>query len=118
MIYQRIGGRNVNTVSATGTTADLTTLSSILEGELTTFELKFEAGTVAPAPTALNTKKFSVGKKYLSGQSMSCSVGIPHVKITKSFNEIQTAVIGQFDESYDTAVKCSYSNQFYDKKDL
>lgn len=118
MIRQKIGGRVVNTVTATGSDADVLALSSILEGELTTFDLKFEGGTTAPAPTALNAKKFSVGKKYLSGQRMSASISIPHVKTTKSFAEIQTAVIGQFDESYTTAGKCEYSNLFYDKKEV
>lgn len=116
MIRQKIGGRTVNTVMANGSADDMTALSSILEGELTTFELKFEGGTVAPAPASLNAKKFSVGKKYLSGQTKSASVNIPHVKDTKSFSEIQTAVIGQFDESFDSSVKCGYSNLFYDKK--
>lgn len=118
MIRQKIGGRTVNTVMASGTTADMLSLASLLEGEITTFDLKFEAGTVAPAPASLNTKKFSVGKKYLSGQTQSCSVQIPHVKTTQSFAEIQTAVIGQFDESFDSTIKCTYSNLFYDRKEV
>lgn len=115
MIKQKIGGRTVNTVSASGSVADMTTLSGILEGELTLFELKFEGGTSAN-PAVLNAKKFSVGKKYLSGQRQSASVSIPHVKATKSFADIQLAVVGQFDESFESANKCEYSNLFYDKK--
>lgn len=118
MLRQRIGGRTVNTVMANGSADDMLALSSILEGEITTFELKFEGGTPAPAPTALNSKKFSVGKKYLSGQTKSASVQIPHVKATKSFTEIQTAVIGQFDENFVSSVKCVYSNLFYDRKEV
>lgn len=116
MIKQRIGGRNVNTVSASGSVADMTALGAILEGELTFYELKFEGGTSAN-PAVLNAKKFSVGKKYLSGQRKSASVSIPHVKATTSFSEIQTAVIGQFDESFDSSTKCDYSNLFYDRKE-
>ena len=118
MIRQKIGGRTVNTVIATGTTDDMTALASLMEGELETYEQKFEGGTTAPAPASLNTKKFSVGKKYLSGQRQSASVQIPHVKTSVSFAVIQTAVIGQFDESYDTTVKCEYSNLFYDRKEV
>ena len=118
MIVQKIGGKYVNTVTANGSADDMLSLSSILEGELTTYDLKFEGGTVAPAPASLNAKKFSVGKKYLSGQTMSASVQIPHVKATKSFSDIQLAVIGQFDESYTTSVKCGYSNLFFDKKEV
>ncbi|ATB68885.1 hypothetical protein SJPD1_1048 [Sulfurospirillum diekertiae] len=116
MIKQKIAGRNVNTVSASGSVADMTTLGAILEGELSFYEQKFEGGTTAN-PAVLNAKKFSVGKKYLSGQRQSASVSIPHVKATKSFAEIQTAVIGQFDESFKSSTKCDYSNLFYDKKE-
>lgn len=117
MIKQKIGGRNVNTVNASGSAADMTALGAILEGELTFYELKFEGGTSAPVPAAMNAKKFSVGKKYLSGQRKSASVSIPHVKPTKSFADIQAAVIGQFDESFESSTKCQYSNLFYDRKE-
>lgn len=117
MIKQKIGGRNVNTVSASGSVADMTALGAILEGELTFYELKGEGGTTASAPASMNAKKFSVGKKYLSGQRKSASVSIPHVKLTKSFSHIQTAVVGQFDESYESSAKCDYSNLFYDRKE-
>lgn len=116
MIKQKIGGKNVNTVSASGSVADMTTLVAILEGESSLYEQKFEGGTTAN-PSVLNAKKFSVGKKYLSGQRKSASVSLPHVKPTKSFADIQTAVIGQFDEGFDSSTKCEYSNLFYDKKE-
>lgn len=118
MIVQVIGNRYVNTVTASGSADDMASLATLLEGELTTFELKFEGGTVAPAPASLNAKKFSVGKKYLSGQYKSCSVRIPHVKPTKMFGEISLAVIGQFDESFDSAVKCNYASLYFDKKEV
>ena len=118
MIRQKIGGKTVNTVTAEGSSDDLLALSSLLEGELTTYELKFEGGTASASPVALNTKKFSVGKRYLSGQTKSASVQIPHVKTSVHFSEIQSAVIGQFDESFDSSVKCEYSNLFYDRKEV
>jgi len=116
MIKQKIGGRNVNTVSASGSVADMTTLGAILEGELSIYELKSEGGTSAN-PSVLNAIKFSVGKRYLSRQNQSASVSIPHIKPTKFFPDIQTAVIGQFDESFKSSTKCDYSNLFYAKKE-
>ena len=118
MIRQKIGGRTVNTVIATGTADDMNALASLMEGELETYELKFEGGTTAPAPASLNAKHFSVGKKYLSGQRKSASVKIPHVKTSVSFAEIQTQVIGQFDESFESSVKCEYSNLLFDRKEV
>ena len=118
MIRQKIGGRTVNTVIASGSADDMTALSSLMEGQLETYELKFEGGTTAPAPASLNAKHFSVGKKYLSGQRKSASVKIPHVKTSVSFSEIHTKVIGQFDEAFDSSVKCEYSNLFFDRKEV
>lgn len=115
MIRQKIGGKSVNTVMATGSADDITSLTSLLEGELETFELKFEGGTVATAPVKLNTKIFSVGKKTLGNQYKSAYVDIPHVKSGKTFNpDVTGAVKGQFDASYEEAVKCEYSNLIYD----
>lgn len=118
MIRQRIGGKTVNTVNATGSEADMTALSAILEGELTTYDIKFEGGTASAMPAQMNGKRFSVGKKYLSGQTRSASVSIPHVKTTKTFNEVAVAVIGQFDEDFEGSAKCEYSNLFYDRKEV
>lgn len=118
MIRQKIGGRTVNTVIATGSADDMASLASLMEGELETYKLEFEGGTTASAPTSLNTKKFSVGKKYLSGQRKSASIHIPHVKASVNFSEIQSSVIGQFDEAFDSDVKCEYSNLFFDRQEV
>jgi hypothetical protein len=118
MIRQRIGGKSVNTVNVTGSAADITALTEILEGELTTFEQKFEGGTAAALPALMNGKKFSVGKKYLSGQTRSASVYIPHVKASKSFSEIASAVIGQFDEDFEGTAKAEYSNLIFDRSEV
>ena len=61
MIKQKINGKTVNTVMADGSVADITALSSILEGELTVWDKKFEGG-VSANPSPLYAKKFSVGK--------------------------------------------------------
>lgn len=118
MIRQRIGGTTVNTVNATGSEADITALSALLEGELVTYDLKFEGGTASAMPTSMNGKKFSVGKKYLSGQTRSASVYVPHIKVSKTFNEISVAVIGQFDEDFEGSAKCEYSNLIFDKQEV
>lgn len=118
MIKQRIGGKNVNTVNVVASEADLAGLSAILEGELTTYELKAEGGTATAVPAQMNGKKFSVGKRYLSGQTRSASVYIPHVKVSKTFSDLTTAVIGQFDEDFEGAAKCEYANLIYDRSEV
>lgn len=118
MIRQRIGGKVVNTVNAIGSADDINSLKSLLEGELTIYDLKFEGGTVAPAPAKMNGKKFSVGKKYLSGQTHSASIYVPHVKASKVFSEISSAVIGAFDEDFVGSAKCEYANLIYDRSEV
>jgi hypothetical protein len=118
MIRQKIGGKSVNTVNATASTEDITALSAILEGELTVFDVKFEGGTASALPALMNGKKFSVGKKYLSGQTRSASVYVPHIKATKSFSEIAVAVIGQFDEDFEGTAKAEYSNLIFDRSEV
>jgi len=118
MIKQRIGGKNVNTVIVTATEADMTSLLGLLEGELTTYDLKAEGGTAVAAPSKMNGKKFSVGKKYLSGQTHSASVYVPHIKPSKTFNDISVAVIGQFDEDFLGSAKCEYANLIYDRSEV
>lgn len=116
MIRQVMNGRTINTVNVKATAADLTALKSILVGQLIEFEVKGEGGTPFPMPPeGLNAKKFSVGSKELSGQYISASVSIPHVKKTKAFHEIQAHAITNFDASYDIAKKVEYCNAFYDK---
>ena len=118
MIRQRIGGKSVNTVNVTASAEDLTALSALLEGELTTYEMKFEGGTVAALPANMNGKKFSVGKKYLSGQTRSASVYVPHIKPSKTFNEIAVAVVGVFDEDFEGSARAEYSNLIYDRSEV
>ena len=118
MIRQKIGGRTVNTVIATGSADDMNAIATLMEGKLETYKLKFEGGTASPAPASHKKKKFSVGKRYLSGQRKSASVQIPHVKTSVSFAKIQSSVIGQFDEAFDSNVKCEYSNLFFDRKEV
>ncbi|MEA2110618.1 MAG: hypothetical protein U9P71_01085 [Campylobacterota bacterium] len=110
MIKQKINGRSVNTVSIVCSTADAATLSAILAGESTEWEVTAEGGTTANAVTP-NYLAFSVGKKGI-GKSNSASVRLPHIKITKTWSDVKTAVVGAFDQDFATAVKCEYCNLF------
>lgn len=118
MIKQKIGGKSVNTVNVNASEADTTTLLGLLEGELSVLDLKAEGGTAVATPTALNSKKFSVGKKYLSGQTKSASVFVPHVNPSKTFSDIALGVIGNFDEDFMGSAKCEYSNLLYDRSEV
>lgn len=119
MLKQKMGGRTINTVNATMSAALITAVSAILVGEITEYEEKATGGTVmATAPaTGLNAKRFSVGKKDLNNQFVSAYVQLPHVKKSKSFNDIQTHVVGNFDSSYETATACEYCTLYYDRQE-
>ena len=61
MIKQKINGKTVNTVMADGSVADITALSSILEGELTVWDKKFEGG-VSANPSHSMLKNLALAK--------------------------------------------------------
>jgi hypothetical protein len=117
MLKQVINGKTVAVLNVTGSEADITALKSILEGEIHIFESKFTGGTAVALPENLNAKRVSVGKKYSNGVSKSASFRIPHVNPAKTFEDIRTAVIGNFDETWDSSTACEYSNLIYDRKE-
>ena len=114
LMRQIIGGKQVKTIDVDGSADDILALQSLMEGQIQILDKKFEGGTSAPLPAQLNAKSFSVGKK--TGKVNYCAaVRIPHVKPTRTFNEIKASAIGSFDQDYVSSIKCSHSNMFYDK---
>jgi hypothetical protein len=112
VIKQKIKGRSVNTLVTEATSADLTDLLTLLEGEVTEYDLKASGGSVAPYPLALNTKKFSCGNKT---SKISSSFSVKHLKPTVFINDVEAVVIGAFDASYDSTIKADYTNLLYDR---
>ncbi len=112
IIKHSIKGKNVKTLEVTASTADLVDLNAILEGEITTFDLKSEGGAVATTPTVENRKKFSCGDR---DSKVSCSFNIHHAKVTAYTPDFEAVVIGVFDASFDSSVKCDYMNLLYDR---
>ena len=111
-INQKIKGKTVKYIDVEASTADLTELNALLEGEIVTFDLKSEGGAVAPYPTSLNRKKFSCGDR---DSSVSCSFTVPHCKETAYITDFESAVIGNFDASYESSVTADYTNLLYDR---
>ena len=89
-------------------------LEGLLEGKLDKYSKVFEGGTSAPSPAVLNEKRFSVSKKGVNGEYFSASMRIPHVKTSKTFADIQLAVVGAFDQDWESSTKCTASNAIYD----
>jgi len=106
MIKQIINGQTRNIVSVKASTADMATLSAILAGKLETWDVVSEGGTTAN-PAQLNFVRFAVGKKGINSRN-SASVTIPHIKFTKTYSDISSAVIGVWDQDYLSAIKCEY----------
>lgn len=112
IIHQRVKGKTVKYLDIQASSADLTELNSILEGEITTFDLKSSGGSATVTPATLNRKKFSCGDK---DTHVSCSFTVPHVKATAFTPDLEAVVIGAFDASFDSAVKADYMNLLYDR---
>lgn len=117
MIRQKVNGKTVKTVNVTASDADMTTLKGLMAGELETWDLKSSGGTTAN-PAVLNHIGFAVGKKGIGGTRHSQSVFIPHVKPTKHFSDIRTAVVGVWSQDFATDVVCEYANPYNMKSEV
>ena len=118
MFLVTIGGKSAGVVSASGSADDLLALQSLIEGKIEIYEKKGEGGTAIPsAPSKLNAFRFGVGKKDATDTRVAtrASVKIPHVKVAKDFKDMRVAIVGQFDASFESAVKCDYANLYYNK---
>ncbi|MDT8338743.1 MAG: hypothetical protein RQ763_06065 [Sulfurimonas sp.] len=111
MIRQIVNGKTVKTVNVSASIADLATLKTLMAGELETWETKGSGGTPSN-PLILNHVGFAVGKKLLGGAVHSQSVFIPHLKATKHFHEVRTAVVGVWDMDFNSATACEYANPY------
>ncbi|MFT7005380.1 MAG: hypothetical protein ACJAWW_002754 [Sulfurimonas sp.] len=109
LITQVIKGKTVNRANIVASDADMTDLLALLEGEVTQYKEEGTAGTSAPYPDSLNTKKFSARK-----DDNSCSVTIRHCKSTAGTRNIRTSAIGKLDCDWETAIKAEKINLFYD----
>lgn len=114
MLRQITNGKTTNTVMVNGSVADLTTLASILVGQVEVYDLQGTGGTTAMG-IELNPYSFSVGKRHIDGSYESASVRLPHMKPTKSIKDVRSAVVGAFDASFETSSKCEYANGLYNK---
>lgn len=116
MLKQIMNGKSLKTVNANMSDADQTKLIAILVGKTEIYELKSQGGTALTAipDVGFNAKSFSVGSKDLNNQFQSAFVRLPHVKASKSIQDIHTAVVGAFDTSFTSAKKCEYVNEYYD----
>lgn len=112
VIKQVIKGRQVNSLDIDASTADMAGLLPLLEGTVTVFEEKSHGGTAAPYPAALNQKRFSCGDRTTK---VSTSFKIPHAKTTAFTPDFEAVVIGAFDASPESSVKCDYMNLLYDR---
>lgn len=110
MLRQMMNGKIVGTTMVSGSAADLATLAGLLEGQVMIYTKGAEGGTVELNVAHPNVFKFSVGKKYLDGSRKSASIVLPHMKITKSLEDVRTAVVGVWDASALTSEKCTYAN--------
>ena len=108
MIKQVINGKSSRTVNARMSTADFTTLGAVLAGENTEGTVQSSGGTPATVPY-LNFIKFSTGKATIDNRNVQVT-NVPHVKVSKNFNDIMPVVIGVFDQDYLTGTKCDYAN--------
>ncbi len=108
MIKQYINGKSAGTTNASMSSADFSTLSAILAGRSENWSLEASGGITANGINP-NFKKFSVGKVTINGRKSS-AVSLPHVKTTKSIDNIRAAVVGQFDVDYTLTEKADYCN--------
>jgi len=108
MIKQIINGKPVRTINAEMSSADAVALSAVLAGKQEVWSESASGGTPISVPV-LNFLKFSVGKKSGIRRGNSCAVFVPHLKPSKSDADVRTAVVGVWDQDYNTSTKCDYA---------
>ena len=107
MYTQTVGGKSAGLLTVDASSADLTALEDLMEGAVEKYELKSSGGTVAAMPAVMNLKKFSCGKK---SQNYRCSFKVPHLKTTKTANDVAAHVANNFDANFDVSTTCDYCN--------
>lgn len=117
MLKQSINGVT-KSVNVNGGADDIATLMDLMAGEVTNYELKQQGGTEAELPADLNKKVYIVGVKATSTTGrFSSMVSFPHLKVASSaLNEVSPDIIGKFNPSYDSDLKCDYVTLKFDKK--
>lgn len=113
MLRQQV--KNLNkTLSFTGN-SDEDLLNPLLAGKIEVYKEISSGGTeLNQTPELLNRKSFIVSKNTPTGR-LSAMIRIPHVKETFYFNELNTAVKGKFDASYESDTKCDTVKLNFDK---
>ena len=110
MFKQKVNGRFINTCYVEGTAGDVSALTALAEGKIEVYEEKFSGGTSAPLPTKMNYISFSVSKKKGVRTYLTASVRVPHIKATKSNEDVEAVVVGAFDAAYNSNEKCETCN--------
>lgn len=114
MLKQTIDGLTGKTLTFKAN-SDEDALIAIMGGKVEKYELKSTGGSeLNQTPAVLNRKSFIVSKETSTGR-LSAMVRIPHVKETFYFNELVTAVKGNFDASFESDVKCDVVKMNFDK---
>ena len=110
MLKQISKGVALQTVSVSGSTADMTTLASVLHGKVEIYKLAGSGGTDVVIPE-LNHIGIAYGHKGLNNRH-SCSVFFPHIKPTKKALELAAATKGVFNASFIGTQKSTYANAY------
>ena len=108
ILKQNIKGRNINTITVSGSADDIDSLQGILEGEVTEYTQESTGGSSAEYPAVLNTIKFSSKK-----DRTSASVTIRHADPAKGYPDLRDAVISKLDCSWETDTAADQCNVFY-----
>lgn len=112
MIRQYTNGRFTGTTMISGSQADLEAVAALCVGKVYIYDKKSEGGNTTPVSLPLNSFGFAVGKTYIDGTRDSSSVRLSHMKRTKDIGDVRAAVIGKWDASIQSGVKCEYANEF------
>lgn len=101
--------KNYRSNDIAASAADLAVIVSLMEGEISTFDLKSQGGTDVLTPSVLRGMKFGVSRK---ADNLSCTVGIKHVKPTKHSTDVFTH-LALFDANYESALTATKITQIY-----
>lgn len=112
MIYQITNGIRCNVCDINASVSDMEAIAAVLEGKCELYKLEGDAFGSEVKGIELNPIGFSVSKKAITGSYKSTAVTLQHIKPTKTFSDIQTAVKGVWDADFTSGIKCDKVNGF------
>jgi len=117
LLRQYINGVRIHSVNVNASADDLNALKALMEGKIEEWDSKATGGTAIQMPEALNKQRYRVGKKVNSKTWKSCVITIHHLDPAKSDDDVENAVVGNFNANWYVDDNAEYCYNVYNRNE-